>query len=65
MSEEDLFDRLPLFQGMSTVQKKFLRPLFILCQEAADEVVFEQGAEVGGNPFALVLHQVERPDHDQ
>ena len=41
---EEFFDRLPLFQGMSAAQKEILRPLFVLCQEEAEVVIFEQGA---------------------
>ena len=57
MSEE-LFDRLPLFQGMSAAQKIILRPLFVLCQEEADVVIFEQGAPAE-NLYILVEGDID------
>jgi CRP-like cAMP-binding protein len=56
MSEE-LFDRLPLFQGLSAAQKKILRPLFLLCQEDADVVIFEQGSPAE-NLYLLVEGEI-------
>lgn len=42
--DQALFDRLPLFQGLSKAHKDILRPLFLACQVEADVVIFEQGA---------------------
>jgi CRP-like cAMP-binding protein len=61
---ETLFDQLPLFQGLSAAQKEILRPLFSLCQEEADVVIFEQGAPAE-NLYILVegeIHIGYKPD---
>jgi CRP/FNR family transcriptional regulator, cyclic AMP receptor protein len=42
---KDVFDRLPLFQDLSPVQREALRPLFIACDCYGDTVLFKQGED--------------------
>lgn len=39
----DVFDRLPLFSGLSPDQRRVLKPLFVPCDCYGDVVLFEQG----------------------
>ena len=39
----DVFDQIPVFQGLTSAQRSLLRPLFILCDYYGGSVLFEQG----------------------
>ena len=43
---ENLFDQLPISYDLSPAQRNLLEPLLSICDCAADEVIFEQGAAV-------------------
>jgi CRP/FNR family transcriptional regulator, cyclic AMP receptor protein len=41
--EEDIFNQLPLFEGLTQIQREVLKPLFIPCDYYPDMLLFEQG----------------------
>ncbi len=41
---DEIFDQLPIFEGMDTAQRTLFRKYFVFCDCTADDIIFEQGA---------------------
>ena len=53
----DVFDRIPLFKGLSAAQRSLLRPLFISYDAYGGTVLFEQG-EPADSLYLIVSGEV-------
>ena len=53
----DIFDQLPLFEGLHPTQLELLRPLFIPCDCYSDTVLFTQG-DPAEYLFVVVIGEV-------
>jgi CRP-like cAMP-binding protein len=54
---KDVFDRLPLFQDLTSAQRDILRPLFIPCDCYGDTTIFQQG-EIAEHLYLVVVGEV-------
>ncbi len=53
----DVFNQLPLFEGLSFAQRNLLRPLFIPCEYHGGTVLFEQG-DPAENLYLILVGEV-------